>query len=276
MGIIRGGLLVIASVLFFIGLLVANSLFVISSSLDYKNVQENLVPVVTDVLEEEVGLSGVIEDKLPELEAYCENNSEFVFREEGETFDISCESVGAGSDAVVDEAIGEFVENIYYEDYDCGFFDCIKEGEKPFFLVSEKTKNYFQGKLYLVLVVLAILLASMSLLVESKTNLLLIAGSLLIVAALPFLKLESVIGFFADKSFLQFFTFLFTQSYFVFLTGLILGIVTFGLGITLKFFVVGFKVSDFFSKFSSNDKGVGKNEVKGIVKEEISKVKKKK
>ncbi len=276
MGFIRGGLFVIVCVLFFVSLLLVNSLFTIRNSIQYDNIKAELVPVIANSLEEDANLSGIIESQMPEMEAYCENNSEYVFSEQGETFEISCDSVREGGDAVVNEAISNFVENVYYKNYDCNFWNCFtKEKGNMFFLVSLKTKNYFQGKLYLFLFISLILLALMFLLIENKTNLALITGGLIIISSLPFLKLEGFISFFTDKSYLQFFTFLFTQSYFVFLASLILGCVVLGTGLVLKFFVVGFKISGFFSKFGSSKKDkVSKKEVRGIVKEEISKQKK--
>jgi len=268
MGFIRGGLLVIISVLFFISLLAVNSLFTISSSLKYENIQNELVPVVKNALEEEIGLSKLIDEKLPEIQLYCENNSEFVFKEAEETISISCESVKNGTDAIIDESINNFVEKVYYEKYECDFIDCFDgENSQPFFLVSAKTRDYFNKKLYLVFLFSIILLIAMFFLVESKTNLPIIVGSIMIIASLPFLKLENFISFFADKNFLQFFSFLFTKAHFVFLVSLILGLIILITGIVLKLFVMGFKISSFFSK----KEDVSKDDVKKIVKEEIFK-----
>ena len=268
MGFIRGGLFVIISVLFFISLLLVNSLFTISSSLKYENIQSELVPVVKNVLEEEIGLSQIIDDKLPEIQIYCKNNSEFVFKEGEETISISCGAIQNGSDAIVDEAVNNFVESVYYDEYDCDFLDCFEEENgKPFFLVSEKTRSYFSGKFYYALFLSLILLVAMFFLIESKTNLPFIVGGLLVIASLPFLKLESLISSFADKVFLQFFSFLFTEAHFVFLVSLILGLICLVLGIVLKFFVVGFKISNLFSK----KENVSEKEVKKIFKEEVSK-----
>ena len=50
MGFIRGGLFVIVSVLFFISLLVMNSIMVVSFSLDYNNIKADLIPVVKETL----------------------------------------------------------------------------------------------------------------------------------------------------------------------------------------------------------------------------------
>ena len=250
MGIIRGGLLVVASVLLFTCFLVGGSLLVVSNSLEYENIQKELVPVVTEVIEEQIDISSVIDEKFPIMQEYCQNNSEYVFDAEGQTFDVSCDSIEQGTDTIIQEVIEETVEEFYYTNYDCTFLNCFKENkEMPYFLVSEQTQNYFEGKFYFVLILSLIFVGIMFFLVETKTNLPILVGSLLVVSSLPFMKLDSIVGNFADKSLLQFFTFLFTQSYSVFIISLILGILLIALGIFLKFFGWGFKISELINKF---------------------------
>lgn len=249
MGFIRGGLFVVASVLLFTGLLVANTLFVMQSSLEYENIHNALVPIVKETLQNEVNINSVLEENLPYIQLYCENNSEFVFNNEGQTFVLSCDSILEGPDAILDESIDSFIADVYYKDYSCGFIDCFKEESLPFFIVSENTKNYLKAKFYLLLPFLFILLIAMFLLVEKKTNFPLVVGSLFIVSSLPFLKLESLFSFFADKTFLKFITFIFAKSYSVFITIFLLGLLFLIIGIVLKFFVVGFSISNFLEKF---------------------------
>ncbi|MGD9276833.1 MAG: hypothetical protein PVJ67_06705 [Candidatus Pacearchaeota archaeon] len=269
MGFIRGGLFVILSVLFFVSLLVANSLYTISSSLEYENLKGELVPVVKSTIEDQINLEEAINAALPLIELYCENNSDYVFNEGGVTFAISCETVKSNPDLIVEDAIDNFVEETYYKDYNCKFLDCFKENDgMPFFLISENTKNYFQNKFYFMLPVLLVLLVGMFFLIEGKTNLPIVVGAEFIIASLPFLKMESFIGLFADKTILQFFSFLFTQSYHIFIISFILGIIILASGIVMKFFVVGFSIHNFFEKFKKKD-GVVKKEVKTDIKKEI-------
>ncbi len=255
MSVIRGGLLVIASVLIFIGFLLMNSLLVVSNSLEYKNIQNELVPVVIDFIGERVNLSNVVDAKFPLMKEYCENNSEFVFNEKEFTFEVSCDSIEQGSEAIIEEIIRDFVDDIYYRDYDCGFIDCFNNGEDiPYFLISENTKNYFENKFYFILSLLFVMAVIMFFLIENKTNFPILLGSLLIVSSFPFMKLNNLISFFAEKSFLNFFTFLFTESYSVAIKVLIFGVFLLLLGIVLKFFKIGFWVSDFISRFSKRQR----------------------
>ncbi len=271
MGIVRGGLFVIASVLLFLLFLVGNVFLTLSLSLDYASVQPELVSVVESIAGDEINLEQEVEGRLGSMELYCQNNSEYVFNDEsGQVFVIPCEVVSQGPDAVVDYSVNNFVEEIYYKDYDCDFLDCFAETEQPFFLISQKAKDYWNNKFYLSLFISLFLIALMFFLIEDKKNLPIVAGVLLLISALPFMKLNWVLSFFSDKSFLQFFTIFFAKAYTVFLISFSLGIILLGIGGVLKLFGIGFKISDFLDKLRKK-KGVSKDKP---VKQEISKSKK--
>ncbi len=264
MGVIRSGLLVLVVVSLSVFLIIGNSLFIFSSSLEYENIQEELLPVVEEVMGDAIDLPASVGIRSEMMSLYCENNSNFVFSEGEYTFDVSCDSILQGDDAVISEIVHEFAEEVYYKDYDCGFVGCLKEGrEKPFFLISEGTKDYLEGKAYLVFFICLILSVLVFFLVETKTNAPVIVGVVVILSSLPFLKLESVLSFFADNSILKFFTFLFTQSYPVAISGIIAGVILILVGIVLKFFKLGFWVSDIIGKLSgrgsANPNPEGKN-----------------
>lgn len=273
MGIIRGGLLVIASVLLFLLFLVGNFLLTFNLSLDYENVKPEIASIVNDMAQEEFDLNQKINEIYPEMVLYCENNSEYVFSEQGYTFVIPCSVVAGGSESIIEYGTNSLIEDVYYDEYDCGFWNCFKETEQPFFLVSKKSQDYFLGKFYLVLFSSIALIALMFFLVEKKTNLPIIVGVLLGVSALLFVKFDWLFSFTSENYFLQFFTIFFSKSFTVFLISFILGLLILVVGIILKLFVVGFKISNLFTK---KGKGVSKKEVKGIVKQEISKGKKSK
>jgi len=272
MGVIKGGLLVIASVLLFLSFLVGNFLLTLNLSLDYENVKPEIVSIINEMAQEEFDLNQKINEIYPDMELYCMNNSEFVFNEQGYTFVTPCSIVAEGTESIIEYGTNFLIEDIYYDEYDCDFWNCFEETEQPLFLVSKKAQDYFLGKFYLVLFASIVLVALMFFLVEKKTNLPIIVGVLLGVSALLFVKFDWLFSFSSDNSFLQFFTIFFSKSSTVFLISFILGLLILLAGIILKLFVVGFKISNIFSKFSSKrDKGVSKKEIKGIVKEEISK-----
>ncbi|MFH1787582.1 MAG: hypothetical protein ABH811_02220 [archaeon] len=271
MGLIRGGLLVIVFVLLFLSFLVGNTLFTLSLSLDYDAVKSELVRIADDFNGEEFDLNQKVDEIYPSMVLYCENNLEYVFSEQGNTFVVPCEVVFKGSDAVVDFGINSFIEGFYYKEYNCDFWNCFEETGESFFLVSQKAQDYWRGKFYLSILISIVLTCVTLVLIENRTTLPIIVGSLLSISALPFMKLNWLFSL-TDNSLFDFLTGFFSKSYTVFLISFILGLILIALGIVLKFFVVGFKISDLFSR---KDKGVSKKEIKSIVKEEIFKGKNK-
>lgn len=263
MGFIRGSLVVVASIILFLSFLVGNVFLTLNLSLDYEVVQPELISVVEEVAEGEMGLSMAALDDFGVMELYCEDHSEFVFNYEqfDYTLVIPCDVIVQGSEAVIDHAVEGFVEDVYYRDYDCGFWNCLEENPIPFFLISQKAKNYWNNKFYLLLIVSLVLIGLMFFLVEQKINLPIITGSLLTISALPFMKLEGLLSLVSDNSFFQFFTVFFTKAHTVFLISFILGLIILGAGIGLKLWKFG----------AGKDKKVSKKEVK-----EISKSKEKK
>lgn len=272
MGFIRGGLLIVVGVLLFLSLFIGDIFLVLTLSLDYDNVHQELSPVVKDFAAGEGDLNQRIQELYPSMESSCQNYSEFVFSEQGYTFIIPCSVVAEGSEAVMNYGTDTLIKEIYYKEYNCGFWDCIGETEAGFFLVSEKAKNYWKSKFYFLLVASIVLIALAFLLVEKKINLLIITGGLLTLSALLLSRLNWFFSFISDESLLQFFTIFFTKTSLVFWVSIILGIILLLIGILLKLFWMSFKISNLFSK--KEEKGISKKDVKEIVKKEVSKKKK--
>ena len=269
MGFIRGGLFVIVSVLFFISLLVMNSIMVVSFSLEYDNIKSELVPVVKETLQDNINITQAIEqDEYPKIQNFCRNiapDFNYTFTVENYTFTVPCSVVANGSQAVIDYSIDSFVYESYYKEYDCSFWDCFDGKTLPLFVVSQHSKDYWQKQFYFSLFAALVLAGLMFLFIEKKTNLPLVAGSLVILSSLLFAKLESVlkwiINFFLTtplniNDFFKFLALIFVQSTRVFMIMLIIGIVLLAAGIIMKFFTIGFKINEFFSKFGAKDKSV--------------------
>lgn len=266
MGFIRKGLIVILSILLFLSLLVGNIFLTLNLSLEYNNIKPELVSVIKGVLETQMESLEELGEGFEFMQLYCQNNSEFVVKydEIGNTLVIPCNVISQGSEAVVNYGINKFVEDVYYKNYDCEFLDCFKRTGTPFFLISEQARDYWNSKFYFFICISLILTALIFFLVEHKTNLLIITGSLLAISALPFIKFNSLLSFISDNSFLQFFTVFFTKAYTVFLISFISGLVILGVGVGLKLWRIG----------TGKDKKVSNNKAKEIVKKEISKSKK--
>jgi hypothetical protein len=247
MGVIRSILLVLVVVLLFFSFFAINLFYTLSLSLNYDNLQRESASIVKDLLKE-VNLTNIIGNQYALIELYCKNNSDFIFSAEGYTFDIPCNTALQGEDAIIEEGAKDLVHNIYYDEYDCNFIDCFKKSPIPLFLFSEKTYNFFTSKIYLLLTASLVLLGLSLLLVKKKTNLSILAGILLIISSLPFLKLDYFFSLYPDKIILKFLKIFFSQAYFVSVRALIAGIILLAAGIVMDIFKLGFKISNLFSK----------------------------
>jgi hypothetical protein len=265
MGFIRGSLVVIVSVVLFLLLLIGNIFLTLSLSLNYDNVHSEFISTTQDIVDE-MDLPSIIDEKLELMELHCQTNLEFVFSEGGNTFVIPCDVVPKGSEAIISAGIESLVKEGYYQDYDCDFWNCLEKTGSPLFLVSEKARIYWNTKFYISLLVVIALIVSMFFLVEKKTSFPFIIGSLFVISSLPFMKLNNLIGVLANPisamvgfpdmpiDFLSIFSIFFSKANTVFLIMFILGISIVLVGVILKLFKIGFKISAFFSKRNGKEK----------------------
>jgi len=250
MGLFRGALLVVVSVLLFVVFLAGNVLWTLDKSLDYDTIKPELVSAVKEVLEDQINVSEVVGEEFNLMETYCLDNLEYVLSEGDYTFAIPCEIIAQGPDAVVDYAIEDFVEKIYNGQ--------AKEAKFDFAKLKGSIHSYF----YYAFMIAIVLFVLVFFLAEIKSNSFILAGSLLSISALPFAKIDSFFSF-IPFDFAELFTVFFSQAYSVFLTSLILGLIILSVGIVMKFFGVGFKLFDFINKIKSNQKVSKKQVVSG-------------
>jgi len=272
MGFFRGGLVLILGILLFFSFLAMNSFFILSSSLKYDNVKEGLYPIVQEagtgiVSKELMGDFNLTKEANKELvmaKNYCrQNNTNYVFNYEGYVVNISCQNVLNSNNSMefINETYNDVIYDIYYKEYDCNFWNCFSKTGLPFFLVSEKARDYWKNKLYFSLIASLILIALIFLFVEQKQNTPIIIGVLLVLSAFPLLKLKDLLYFIAGK-FSSLINLFLSSTQTVFLFSLILGIFLVCAGIALKILTR----ESIKKKFSKKD-------VEEIVKEEISKEK---
>lgn len=251
MGFIRGGLSFILGILLLFSLIAGNFFLILTLSITPEKIQEGVSENFESIVEfigTDINLTKEINENFGKIESYCENNSDFVFTEQGYTIDIPCEVALQGEEAIIEEGVKDIVEEVYYEDYSCdSLWRCFLNSENPLFLVSEQAKDYWKSRFYYSLIASLLLIIIMFFLFERKTNLFFVAGFLLIISSLPFMMIKNVFSFF-NYSFLQFVPVLFSESYRVFLMSLISGIVVLGFGVGLKFFNFGSFIAEKFSK----------------------------
>lgn len=256
MGVIRGGLFVIASVLLFTAMLAGGTFLTFEKSLEYSIVQPELTSVLTELVNQNFNLDEELASNKELIELTCQNNTKYSFATEfiDTPLKIPCDQLTIDSTNITELMISNLVEENYNKQYDCKFFDCfdsVDSTDSVFFLVSAHARDYWKAKFYWIFSFSLILIAVMFVLIENRVNLPIVVGSLLIIAALPFAKLNLLAGFFADKELLAIFAVFITQSVSVFWYAFLTGIIVLALGIFLKFFQIGFWINNIFSKLPS-------------------------
>ena len=192
------------------------------------------------------------------------NESSYIFAEGDYTFVIPCDILNEteeSTSAMVSQGIENIIEQIYYDNYNCKFWNCFKVTKLPFFLISEKAKNYWQEKFYFTLIIFGILAVLILFLTKHKQNTPIIVGSLLVISSLPLLKLEKIIGSIAGDSYLLFIGIFFNKIGSVFWIVFIVGLIFILAGIALKLLSLDF-IKEIFSRKSiqkPSKKNRGKN-----------------
>ena len=256
MGIIRGGLLFFAGILFLISLLVGNILLTMILSLSYENVKIEFA----DVVKKNVDVN--FNQNFLKMQTDCQNRSEYILNlnvYDQSSISVPCSVVSQGQDSVINYVVEDILNESYYKKYDCKLFDCPSEKNAPFVYVSEHSKNYWKNWFYYSLLASLILIILIFLLIENKRGIFIDVGGLIIFSSLPLLFLNWIVSNF------NFADILFSKAKIVFWMVFIIGLILVSIGIALKFW-----------NFWEGDADVTKKEVKEVVKEEVSKQTKKK
>lgn len=247
MGLIRGSLVFILGIVLLVSLIAGNIFLTLSLSSNPENLKEGLVSETGELIESAAEnvlgtrIDEVINNILPELESHCENNTEYVFSEQGYTISIPCETVQEGKDAIIEEGINDIVNEIYEKEYECeSIWKCVSSSDikNSLYLVSEEAKQEWKSKFNLTLFASLILIVIMFFLVSQKIDLPIMVGFLIILSSLPILGINKIISL-LNFPFIKIIPILFSESGFVFSIMLIIGIALMTFGILGKFFQFG-------------------------------------
>lgn len=287
MGLIRSGAVVFFSALLFLSIFLGNAFLTVSWSLEYETLEPHLTNLTKNTIKE-LGIEKTINDNYEFMELYCQNRESYQFNEKNLTLEIPCAIINQGPEKTIDYGIQKSIEKIYYQKYDCKFWDCIKTTDNAFVLVSETAKDYWDSKFYLTLTISIILFTLLVIFIESKKSALTITGALLIVASLPFRKINWLISLLPEGKITEIISLFFTRSYNVFLTTLIIGSIILLIGLAFEFFNIGVKITKFFrwifqkkedkkgeSPITENETEEKNDEKEDLTKEEIKKIIKK-
>ncbi|MDP3992409.1 MAG: hypothetical protein Q8P79_02805 [Nanoarchaeota archaeon] len=249
MGFFRGGIVLMLGILLFFSFLTMNSFFILQSSLKYENVKTGLYPILKNISETqaqqiipkeimgEFNLTDAARDVFNKAKNYCrnQNNIQYNFSYEGYSIGIPCENVSSSSpEAMITETYDDVIYDIYYKEYDCKFWDCFSKTELPFFLVSEKARDYWKEKFYFSLLASLILITLIFLFTDEKRNTPITVGILLILSAFPLLKLKDLLYAVAGN-FSSMINLFLSSTRSVFMFSLMLGALLVGTGVALRF-----------------------------------------
>lgn len=239
MGLIRGTLFTVVSIMLFVSLLSMNTFWTISRSLDYDVLQDELVPLTTSTIVNQTDLGEQIDIILPAMELYCldVNKTEFAYTFSNITYQVPCEAINNGSESVISYIIESLVEENYYKEYDCDLWDC--DASTPSYLISQKAQEYWSEWFYMTLLISILLIVASIIIMENRSGYPLILGGLLIISSLLFAKIEWFFSFLGDFEWISFLGLFFSEAYTVFLIEFIIGIVLILVGISLKFLGLG-------------------------------------
>ncbi|MFH1503741.1 MAG: hypothetical protein ABIE36_03730 [Candidatus Diapherotrites archaeon] len=271
MGFIRGAIITLFSFVLLISLFLMSLSLILSWSLEHDTFQLVLGDSAKDILKDFLGSENIIgEGEEIYMKNYCLLNSEYKFTYENYDFIFPCEVIEKGRDSIIDYGADYFVDTLYYAEYDCEFWKCVKDSSIPLVLFSEKARDYWRNKFILLLVLSFVLFALIFLISKNKHVTLIITGVLLILSVLPFRKLNWVLTFMPDE-FSGIFSLFFTKSHSVFIIILIIGLILIGIGFLFRLFGWSMNFMKWLSKNPEEEENISKLEVRDIVKEEISK-----
>ena len=255
----------------------------LQKSTKYENIRYNFITISEDFLEENGNLNSMIEQSLPLMQTYCTatNETSYTFQQNQFTFNLSCDTINQGTDAIINQIIndivGTFIEETYYQEYDCGMIQCLQQ-QQPMVLISEKAHEYWTQKSNLFLLISLGLAVALFFLTKHKSNFFLISGGLVIGASVVVSQLPSIVSNITTAAmgpatsplqqmgvpsdvFARIASSFFSQAGDVYLWLLITGILLVVIGVLFKVFGLAGKIAGLFKgkhKNPKKEKGSGK------------------
>ncbi|MGY4884472.1 MAG: hypothetical protein ACP5NZ_02735 [Nanobdellota archaeon] len=236
MGFIRGIFVTFFSIILFIALIFMNLTLIISLSLEHDTLQPALKNSTDAILSNYLAEGSMFsEEEKMYMENYCSIESEYIFTYENYTFPIPCKIIEEGENSTVNYITDNFIEVIYYEEYNCEFWQCVKSSSIPFVLISKKARDYWNEN-FMILLGLSLLIFALTFLISNdRPGRFIVGGVLIVFSALPFRSLDWALIFVPDN-FSSIVSVFFTKAHFVFMTMLIIGILFIVFGILCKIF----------------------------------------
>jgi len=248
MGFLRGSVITFFSIILFVFLFFMSMTAILSSSLNYNTLQPALKTYAGDMLQGLTDSENIFSaENQVYMNNYCSISTDYMFTYENYSFVIPCNVIEQGKDEIIIYAADNFVNQTYYAEYNCEFWDCVKNSSVPLVLISEKARDYWHDKFILLLGLSIVIFALIFFISKNRSTTFIVTGVLLIFSALPFRKLDWILTFIPEK-FSGIFSAFFTKAHSIFVVVLIIGIVFIVWGILCKVF--GWKM-----EFGEEDSG---------------------
>jgi len=273
MSFIRGAAIIILSTIIFLAFFAGNIFLTLSWSMEHDTLQSEVQNISSELIEQYNLLETINENK-GILELYCQATNYFSINEMGIQLNIPCNILLADTQTLVNYTVTQVFDQIYYKDYPCQIWDCIKQEEQPLVLISEKAQNYWKSKFLLTFFISLACFILFLIITKDKSVPLLVTGILSMIAALPFKKLDLILKIIPDSTIANIVGIFLTKAPNVFWTFFLIGIGLIIIGIAFKFLKIGLRISRLFTRKESAPEPT-KEEIQREVKKEIKKKKEK-
>ncbi len=242
MGLISKALTLIFSFLLFISLVFGAIFFTINLSLEYNEVQKNAAPFVENYLRQTLNQKVSTTDKILETILSIELIQKIPFTNNlKQSLEQKMKS-GDLNNVSLQQETQEFIQEMYYAEYACDYWDCFSISEVPFFLISQKSQNYWYANFRYLGIASLILMAILFLLVSQKRNFFVLMGILSLLASLPLWGIKKLIAIFFKGQILDFANIFFDKSGYIATVLVAIGIALIALAIIFGLFGLGFKI----------------------------------
>lgn len=274
MGFFRGGTLVIVSLVLFLAILSTLTFSTLERSSSYENIREEVSERMINLpenptydqmedpfIEEGVKLKSQANKTIIVVTEHCKIAESYTLIYDDHVLTIPCPDI-ITEETLTEALVSEFIEETYYQEYDCNFLKCLATGETSY-LTSSQAKDYWSGKFNIALIITLLLAGAIFILIEQRINWPFIIGGATILSSIALFKIQGlmhkIISSRNIKATSEITEIILNKSTTTFTFAITLGIVLIGVGIYLRFFH-----SDLVKKkFSRED-------VKKIIKEEKS------
>ncbi len=270
MSFIRGAIVTLFGIVLTVCLIFMNVSITFASSLEYDSLKPALEDSAKNIIESVFDVETTIGKE--NLNHYCSIEKEYVLNLGDDNFVIPCGVIEQGEESIFNYVRGNFIEQIYYANYNCEFWKCVSETQTPFVLISDKARVYWYRNVFLLAALSLVLFALILFIAENRSSKFVSVGVLVALCALPFRNIDWMLKMVSMKA-APLFLLLSQKANLVFIIMLIVSIVLVLIGAVALIF--GWKMKFKYEKSENKDNqdtnGVSKEEVREIVREEINK-----